>query len=173
MEPAMKRDRVCFLVACVVMAVGLLLGSVSEAAGRTVRQSKRVRVRTLSDVCTRTTPLNGLLIKITAGGHISRGDARYSGYSIICASKCASFPATVYHCDGSTAFRMGYYGRYSENGKPRGYCAAGGAASCSVSAVRSRSTALKCRGAGYLDLDGSRGKSCRRLNRYSNRNGDV
>lgn len=158
------------LLFCLLLATIVIIPEVASA--RTVRKTARAKARVLSDVCTasKTKPLNGILVKITAGGHIGSGDARNSGYSIICGPNCASFPANVYHCDGSLAFRMGYYGRYAANGKPRGYCAAGGAPACSVSAIRSRSRALRCNGAGYLDLDGSRGKTCMRLNLNSNRN---
>lgn len=138
-----------------------------------IAKKKKPSASALSSVCKNVSNLSGLLVKITAGGHISRGDSRYSGWSIICAGRCVSFPAKVYHCDGSTAWNMGYYGRWAGNGKARGYCASGGASACSVSSTRSVNRQKKCQGAVYLDVDGGRGKSCLRFNVNSSRNGGV
>ena len=161
------------LTVSAVLASALIVISTDASAERAVRRTARAKTTTLADVCTKITPLGGMLIKVTAGGHISGADARNSGYSLICGSSCASLPANIYHCDGSLAFRVGYYGRYAENGRPRAYCAAGGAPACYVTRVRARSKALKCNGAGYLDLDGRLGKKCYRFNLNSSRNGDV
>ena len=172
------------LIALAVLASAILGNSATSLAdGLTAREERRIarsearkrgaKAAALNKVCTDISNLSGLLVKETAGGHIGRGDARYSGYSIICASKCVSFPAKVYHCDGTTAFSMGYYGRWSGNGKSRGYCAAGGVGACSVSSVKAAARSKRCGTTGYLDVDGSRGKKCMRMNIDGSRNGGV
>ena len=145
---------------------------VISAAETRVRNSAKKKNK-LSKVCSKVSNLSGLLVKITAGGHIGAGDSRYSGWSIICGSQCAPFPVTVYHCDGSVAWKMGYYGRWSGNGQARGYCSSGGTGACSVSSTRAVNKRKRCKGAVYLDKDGSRGKSCMRFNVNSSRNGGV
>ena len=171
----------CLFVAPPLQAETEEIGGQSSIEGLTKREiikltrlsAKKKPKNNLAKVCKNVSNLNGLLLKVTAGGHISRNDPRYPGYSIICASKCVPFPATVYHCDGSVAFKVGYYGKWSGNGKSRGYCGSGGAGVCYTSSVRNKSRQLKCNGAGYLDVDGSRGKACMRFNLNSSRNGGV
>ncbi|NMC61875.1 MAG: hypothetical protein GYA55_01765 [SAR324 cluster bacterium] len=143
----------------------------AQAAASKKRVATRLSpAKKLKKVCPRITNLSGLLIKTTAGGHIPKSDPRYSGFSIICGSHCVPFPATVYHCDGSVAFKMGYYGRWDGNGKSRGYCGAGGQGGCPTSYVRSKNRSLRCNGAVYLAQGGGR---CMRFNINSNRSGGV
>jgi hypothetical protein len=165
-----------------VLSLGGLVATDSAQAQDTLtkqeRREKRAEraKRDLKEVCAPSSvvPARGLLIKKTGGGHIPNSDARASGFSLICASNCVStFPAKVYHCDGSDAFKMGYYGRWNGNGKPRAYCAAGGAGACNVSSVANLSKKKKCGLVGYLDLDGNRGKRCMKIFVDGRRNGGV
>jgi hypothetical protein len=151
--------------------IAVTFSNEAYAARRRSRpEAKAENIRGLSSICKKTSDINGALFKVTAGGHIGRSDPRYTGFSFICGSRCTSFPAKVYHCDGSQAFTMGFYGKWSGNGKSRAYCGSGGAPRCSTNAIRARSRALKCNGMGYLATGGG---SCIRLNLNSNRNGDV
>ena len=153
-----------------VTAVLLTLSGSALADEPTRPAMTRAAKTSLARVCPKISNLSGLLVKVTAGGHIPRWDPRNSGFSLICASRCVPWPATVYHCDGSVAFRMGYYGRWVGNGKARGYCGAGGQGACPTSSVRVRNRRLGCKGAAFL-AEG-RGR-CMRFNVNSNRNGSV
>jgi hypothetical protein len=173
------------LVFGLLLAGCLSIGSVvtvSKASAQAITKEERKEMRAerakraLREVCApdNVVPARGLLIKKTGGGHIPGSDARASGFSLICASNCvSSFPAKVYHCDGSQAFKLGYYGTWSGNGRPRAYCAAGGVGACSVSSVASMSKRKGCGQVGYLDLDGSRGKRCMKIFVDGRRNGGV
>lgn len=165
------------IIICAVIGIGITLPAMAQPTdiqGLNVREARKMArekkkspkapVGGLSAVCKKVSNLSGLLVKTTAGGHIPRSDPRYNGYSIVCAGRCVPFPAKVYHCDGSEAFRMNYYGRWVGNGKSRGYTHS------SVGAIRSRSRSLKCSGAGYL---ASGGNSCLRFNLDVTRNGGV
>lgn len=161
-----------FLLLILAVPLAFTEEAISQEAGtRRVALAKKAKANAnkLEKVCKNVTNINGLLVKVTAGGHIPRSDPRYSGYSIVCAGRCVSFPAVVYHCDGSQAFRMGYYGRWVGNGKSRGYCGHG-SSPCPTSSVRAKSKSLKCSGAGYLSTGN---RSCMRFNLYSDRNGGV
>jgi hypothetical protein len=112
----------------------------------------------LSDVCKSVTPIHALF-KSTGGGHI-RGDARESGFSIICSrSECFSFPASAYYSDGTYAFKIGYYGRWVGNGQPRAYCAAGGAPACNAKSITANARAQKRDGKVYIQKS-AKTKTC-------------
>ena len=111
------------------------------------------------------------LIKSQISAHIPRGDARASGYTFVCGSLCASFPAPFYYSDGTLAGKLGYYGRYSANGRPRAYCAAGGAPRCSVSSIYAKARRKKT--GSYLYLK-SNSTTCFKFNGAPGaRNGGV
>lgn len=170
---------IILLIASFVTSSIIVTNAVADIEGLTQRESRKIarsaksnkpKKTKLSDVCKKVSNLSGLLLKTTAGGHIPRSDPRYPGYSVICAGSCVPFPAKVFHCDGSEAFQMGYYGKWSGNGKSRGYCGWAGSGQCFTSSVRSRSKSLKCSGAGYLAQGGGR---CLRFNLNVDRNGGV
>lgn len=115
----------------------------------------------LSDVCATTKPLSNALLKNAWPGHINLSDPRASGFAFVCGSDCASkFPVTAYYSDGTQAFRLGYYGVWSGNGKPRAYCSVGGAARCSASAVTRNAKRSGRDGKVYLVFN-KKTKSCR------------
>lgn len=124
---------------------------------RTLRKLMRspAKASALSSVCKSTFTLRSGqgLIKSQISHHIPSGDARAAGYTFICGSICASFPATIYYSDGTQAARVGYYGTYHGNGKPRAYCAAGGAAPCSVSTVSSNARRKRTGASLYLKIN--------------------
>lgn len=113
----------------------------------------------LASVCKSVVALRGALLKNAWPGHINQSDARAAGFAFVCGADCpSSFPVSAYYSDGSLAFKLGYYGRWEGNGKPRAYCSAGGTAYCSASAVTRNARANKRDGKVYLDF--GRGK-CR------------
>lgn len=115
-----------------VFVLGLVL---SQLLGGTA--DAQAKTRALSDVCTTVTPMVNALVKNTAGGHISKRDRRYYGFSLICGKECPStFPVPAYYSDGTLAFQFGYYGRWNGNGKARLYCGSGGTAKCSVATTK-------------------------------------
>jgi hypothetical protein len=85
----------------------------------------------LASVCTSFTPILNLqmLIKSEISAHINPLDKRATGYTLVCGSQCPQNlrKADFFYADGSYAGSVGYYGRFSGNGKPRLYGAAGGA----------------------------------------------
>ena len=81
------------------------------------------------NICTEVKPLTSGLLKNTWPGHIYPPDPRSYGFAYICGSRdCPRrWPARVYFSDGTLAFRLGYYGIWSGNGKPRSYTGTYGA----------------------------------------------
>jgi hypothetical protein len=79
---------------------------------------------------------NEFLYKSEISHHISGGDKRASGPTLICNRVCPPrFPVNLYYSNGALAARLGYYGTWRVTGKARAYCAAGGAPSCSNSTL--------------------------------------
>lgn len=79
-----------------------------------------------------------LLIKAEISAHINNpNDPRTSGYTLVCAKQCPKNQnkADFFYADGSYAGSVGYYGRFSGNGKPRLYGAAGDAPQHFVSII--------------------------------------
>lgn len=131
-------------------------------------RSGKVKTKALNTVCKKISNLQHALMKNTAGGHISSADPRYPGISLICGSDCArSFPVNAYYSDGNLAFKLGYYGKWSGNGKPRAYCGAGGAPACYASSVKTNARRSGRDGYVYLHFGN---KSCRKA-RPGERNG--
>jgi hypothetical protein len=96
---------------------------------------------------------NDFLWKSEISNHISQGDPRTSGPTFICGRICASkFPMNFYYSDGTPAGRVGYYGTYRANGRPRAYCAAGGAPKCSIADIAKKSKQSGRNGLLYLKL---------------------
>ncbi len=103
---------------------------------------------------------NEFLYKSTISHHISSGDARASGPTLICNRLCPSFPASVLYSDGSQATRLGYYGRWNVSGKARAYCGAGGVPVCSNSTLARNARARGRDGKLYVKI----GSTCYRVN---------
>lgn len=146
----MKKN-VLLLVVCAIAAFCTVPvdSSVSEAA--------QIKKRKLSKVCKSVLPLRKSLLKNAGGGHITNGDARAAGFAFICGPDCPRrFPLTAYYSDGTQAFRLGYYGKWEGNGRPRAYCAAGGVPICYASAVTKAARSKKRDGKVYISYgDGS------------------
>ena len=132
------------------------LESIQGINPRTIRKAKRAKQKPnagdLSKVCKNIRPFSGALLKNAWPGHIQRSDPRAPGFALVCASLCPrKFPASAYYSDGSLAFRLGYYGLWEGNHRPRAYCGAGGVGSCSASGVSS--AARKSGRDGYVYVD--------------------
>jgi len=121
------------------------------------KRARSPQKKPFAQVCSRTSSISGFLLKNAYPGHISRGDPRAPGFALVCASRCPKkFPVNVYYSDGSLAARIGYYGRWNGNGKPRGYCGCGGAPSCFVSSISKKARQSGRDGKVYLSMgDGS------------------
>jgi hypothetical protein len=116
------------------------------------KAAKKGRTSTLAAQCP-TVKQARLLVKSEASNHISSGDARATGYTLVCAADCpAGFPATFLYCDGSEAGKLGYYGTFSGNGRPRAYGAAGGAKQHFVSQIARTSKKKGCGNILYLKM---------------------
>lgn len=85
----------------------------------------------LRSVCSSVTEVSPgeMLIKSQASPHINSGDARASGYTVVCGSQCPQNMSNVpfYFANGEQAGSVGYYGKFSGNGRPRLYGAASSA----------------------------------------------
>jgi hypothetical protein len=102
------------------------------------------------------------LYKSELSTHITGPDVRKEGPTLVCGSVCpTSWPAEVYYSDGSLATRLGYYGTYAGNGKPRAYCGVGGVPKCNNRKL-ARDSTRKLRD-GYLYLKTKPG-TCYRVN---------
>lgn len=100
---------------------------------------------------------NEFLWKSQISRHINSGDPRATGPTFICNTVCARrFPFSVYYSDGTLAATMGYYGIFSGNGRPRAYCAAGGAPQCFVEQIAAAASENGRDGNVYLQLSGKR-----------------
>jgi hypothetical protein len=96
------------------------------------------RLSGLRAVCNTIRPVNGneLLYKSEISPHITSGDVRASGPTLVCGKVCpASWPADLYYSDGTLAAKLGYYSVWNVTGRPRAYCGAGGAPACSNSTL--------------------------------------
>lgn len=113
----------------------------------------------LGKVCGNVQPLKKALLKNAWPGHINRSDPRAPGFAFVCGPDCPKkFPVSAYYSDGTAAFKLGYYGRWEGNGRPRAYCGAGGVGTCSASGVAKASRQKGRDGKVYLDFGN---KSCR------------
>jgi hypothetical protein len=155
------------LVAVAVMAIALVAVDASAQEGlsaRSLRKMSRGTARAgggFAAVCPRVKAVtNEFLYKSTISRHISPGDVRASGPTLICNRACPRFPASVLYSDGSQAARLGYYGRWNVTGKARAYCGAGGVPACSNSALARNARARGRDGKLYVK-DGS---TCYRVN---------
>ncbi len=115
--------------------LGFSQRSIRKLERKASKKGGKVNVTSLADVCPSVQPMSGALMKNAYPGHIQRTDPRASGFAFICGSSCPSkFPVSAYYSDGTLAFKLGYYGRWSGNGKPRAYCSVG-VPRCSVKKV--------------------------------------
>jgi hypothetical protein len=158
------------LVASMIMICALVTVDASAQEGmssRSLRKMARGAPRAqgggLAGVCPTVKPVTGkeFLYKSEISHHISKGDARSSGPTLVCNRVCPKFPAPLYYSDGTEAARLGYYGRWNVTGKARAYCAAGGAPACSNSALNRNARARGRDGKLYLKINGS---TCYRVN---------
>lgn len=137
----------------VTIAAGSLFLSATTASAenvsvRTLNKASRgddpvASVMNLRKVCrtVKTVTGNEFLWKSEISNHITGGDLRRTGPTLVCNRICpASFPMPFYYSDGVQAGSVGYYGRFSGNGQPRAYCAAGGAPQCYISQIAKHST---------------------------------
>lgn len=149
-------------VSKVLLAGLLVVGfvSVDANAERVSRARKGNTARAFSDVCKSTKPLTDALMKNAYPGHISLSDPRASGFAFVCGKGCPrSFPTNAYYSDGTFAFKLGKYGNWNGNGKPRAYCGAGGAPRCSAKSITNNAKKSGRDGFVYIDF-GS--KACRK-----------
>lgn len=176
------RPKKGFSIKGIALALALLVtglhGAQAETSfpagidARTLRKANRkgTNIASLGKVCSSTSPLSGILVKAEISNHISRGDARASGYTLVCGRRCTSFPAKFYYCDGTLAGSFGYYGKWEGNGQPRAYGGAGGAPAHSVRAIQANARRKKCGSNLYLQT--RKGKSaCLSWNANSGRTG--
>lgn len=160
------------LVAIAAIIFGFGAQAFAETSGlnpRSLRKLERAKknkkgdagAKAFEDVCKTVSPIRAL-IKNAYPGHIQKTDPRASGFALVCnRSDCPnSFPAQAYYSDGTPAFKLGYYGTWEGNGKPRAYCGAGGAGRCVVSKVVSDSKKSGRDGKGYIVFN-KKTKSCR------------
>lgn len=132
-----------------------------EAASKRRKNKKPAATAPLETYCTNISDLKKALLKNAYPGHINRSDPRAKGFAFVCGPDCPrKFPVNAYYSDGTQAFRLGYYGVWSGNGRPRAYCAAGGVSSCSAKTVTSNSKKSGRDGKVYLVFDAKK-KSCR------------
>lgn len=160
------RGGVCFLVA---LALVTLNSGIAAAQRKTSSKT-----HPLYQVCSKVLKVTGpeFLYKSEISHHIPGADARASGPTFICNRLCpSSFPASIYYSDGTEAAKLGYYGTWSRShggtGRPRAYCAAGGASACSNStmALRSRQRGVNGkRRDGKLYVSMGRGRPCYQVN---------
>jgi hypothetical protein len=155
------------LVAVAVMAFALVAVDVSAQEGlseRSLRKMSRGTARAgggLKAVCRNIRGVsNEFLYKSQISNHISAGDPRASGPTLVCNRACPSFPASVLYSDGSLATRVGYYGRWNVTGKARAYCGAGGVPVCSNATLARNSRARGRDGKLYVKI----GSTCYRVN---------
>ena len=141
-----------FTAVCIFSVADVSAEGLSARSERKLARKKNVNATALNSVCKSIQPMVALL-KSTAGGHI-RGDPRESGYSLICSRKSCpkKFPTNFYYSDGSLAFTVGLYGRWSGNGQPRAYCAAGGAPKCSAKSIGAKAKSRGLDGKVYGDF---------------------
>ena len=68
-----------------------------------------------------------MLIKSDPSDHIHTGDARTTGYTVVCSRLCPKTLSYVpfYYSDGTLAGAVAKYGIFRGNGKPRLYGAVG------------------------------------------------
>lgn len=157
------------LVAALTMACALVaLDAVAQDGmnARSLRKMSRGANRAnggLAAVCPTVKSVTGreFLYKSEISNHISKGDARSSGPTLVCNRICPAFPAPLYYSDGVQAARLGYYGRWKVTGKSRGYCAAGGVPACSNNTLSRNSRARRRDGKLYLKINKT---TCYRVN---------
>lgn len=141
------------------MAASSVYAADSALSARSQRKMARKNItpKAFADVCKKVTPLKYALLKNAWPGHIQRSDSRASGFAFVCGADCPKrFPVSAYYSDGTLAFKLGYYGRWEGNGKPRAYCGTGGVGTCSASSITK--AAKRKDGKIYLDFGN---KSCR------------
>lgn len=100
----------------------------------------------LAMVCASTSSIlpGQMLIKSEASNHIHNGDPRTTGYTLVCGSQCTANlrRSDFFYADGSYAGSVGYYGRFSGNGQPRLYGAAGGAPQHFASQIAAKASGI-------------------------------
>ncbi len=151
-------------IACALVAVDAVAQEGMNA--RSLRKMSRGTARAnggLAAVCPKVKSVTGreFLYKSEISHHISKGDARASGPTLVCNRICPKFPAPLYYSDGVEAARLGYYGRWNVTGKSRAYCAAGGAPACSNSTLSRNARARGRDGKLYLRINKT---TCYRVN---------
>lgn len=128
----------------------------------------------LSAVCASTSLISSgeMLIKSEASNHIHDGDARTTGYTVVCGALCPAHLNYVpfFYSNGELAGAVGYYGLFSGNGRPRLYGAAGDADQHFASAIAKRAAQIG-NGKLYLQMKPD-GSSCKQFN-PSGRNGSL
>lgn len=132
----------------------------------------------LAGVCAHYSPVEfpQMLIKSQASGHISGGDPRSTGYSLMCGTQCPvnTRKADIYYADGTYAASVGIYSIWGATNKPRMYGGAGAAAPHNARKIARRAKSL---GNGKLYLQVSRARTgsntfCKEFN-PTGRNGGV
>jgi hypothetical protein len=131
----------------------------------------------LAAVCgSYTSILNGqMLIKSEISNHINSGDARATGYTLVCGSQC---PANLrktdfFYANGLYAGSVGYYGTFSGNGRPRLYGAASAAPQHFVNLIAAKARTIG-NGKLYIQISSATGSTavCKEFN-PTGRNGGI
>jgi hypothetical protein len=143
MGVSMFRSSLSTSVSALLCTFGLLAATTlhadADTGARAARKAARSRtvaanIAAFKKVCAtvNTVSSNEFLYKSDISHHISSGDARAQGPTLVCNRVCPQkFPAGLYYSNGALAAKLGYYGRWNVSGQPRAYCATGGAAPCS------------------------------------------
>lgn len=146
----------------------ITMGADNANAERVARAKKKTSTKSFNSVCKNVKPLTDALMKNAYPGHISLSDPRASGFAFVCGKGCPKkFPANAYYSDGTLAFKLGYYGTWEGNRKPRAYCGSGGAPRCSAKGVTNDAKKSGRDGFVYIDFGN---KQCRKA-RPGARNG--
>lgn len=149
-----------------ILSVLCVVGS-ADAAGLSKHAARKLSrgrkgaapVAAFTKVCAKVKNVTGreFLYKSEISDHISGADPRSSGPTLICNQICPShFPASLYYSDGTLATRLGYYGTFGGNGKPRAYCAAGGVPKCFISSIYTQSKQKRRDGKLYLQVSNAK-----------------
>lgn len=81
-----------------------------------------------------------LLYKSVPSEGIQSSDKRTTGPALICGKVCPErFPVGLWFSDGTLATKLGYYGLYAGNNRPRAYCAVGKIPQCFNSKLNDQS----------------------------------
>lgn len=156
------------MLKCALVALVLVVSTLDASAGSNARSARKAArskkaaksAQAFSKVCSTVRNVSGreFLYKSEISHHISPGDVRSAGPTLICNRVCPqSWPAQLFSKSGTTLGKLGVYGRWNVTGKLRAYCGAGGAPACSNSTITRK---VRARGEdGWVYLQTSRART--------------